>query len=361
MTLVAVPGRITFPDSNEVDTNSTGTAAPNTNSMNIANEYCGAIFIAPASLNLRKIGFYVLSTSSFLGTADARVETVSAGVPTGTPVGTGTVFVPAATTWFWVTMTVDAALTAGTRYYAGTKVTAVTSGSFVQNQSWNNCFNEALRGVPYAVSGTAPTLDDDAPILGLEDDTGAKILVRGMYPTVSGLDAESWSSSSNPDRRGLRFKLTFPARITGVQIWGDHDQNLTVILYDSDGATVLASTAFVAADRSTATDEFDTIPLTPTVLTKDTFYRLVVLPTTTTARNNLYATTVANAADLDCLQGGQNFHWTTANGAPANEASWTNTTTKRPLGMSMMFDQLDDGTGGTGGGLKLAGRAGLAG
>jgi hypothetical protein len=124
----------------------------------------------------------------------------------------------------------------------------------------------------------------------------------------------------------------------------------------------LDSYAFAAAVRSGAADEYDEFPFLATALLANTFYRVVLLPTTTGARNYLYSTSVNLAAELDFWPGGQNFHWTSVNGAPTAEADWAQTLTKRPLGWSLIFDQFDDAVaaaGGGGAGLMMIPGAGL--
>lgn len=347
MAMQSIIGGLTWPGSSTMDIAATGLTG-NLGTQNGLNDKCGAVFIAPSTVTVHKIGFYISTVTSFIGTADARIETVTAssGVPSETEVGTSTTFTPAASTWFWVTLTADASLTAGTAYWAGTKVTAFTSGSYTQFSTFNGALAETFTGIPYAAISTGTTLVDDTPIIALEDNAGNKVYVPGMYPSTNGGAAEeTWASTSNPDRRGLRFKLPFPARLVGVRIYGDHDSDLNLILYDSDGSTALVTLSVDASIRSGIAIEYNNYSITPTSLTANTFYRLVILPTTTNSRINFTTISVDAAADLDCWPGGQNFHFTSANGAPANEAAWTQTLTKRPIGFELIFDQFDDGTG----------------
>jgi len=319
----------------------------NTNAMNSLNEYGGCVFQLPAAVTVRKVGVYVTATSSFIGTASAGIETITdtTGNPSGTPVGTFGTFTPAATTFFWVTLGADASLSANTPYFAGSKVTAFTSGSYTQAVSYASAAFET--GYPYAFSGSS-TKADSACVIGLEDDSGNKIKIMGAAPATAAA-AETWASNSNPDRRGVRFQIAAPARLKGVAINGDHDQDMNVIFYASDGATA-TTMAYDGSIRSNTGQKISYFTITPTSLAKATWYRIVILPTTTTSGTGFYTATVATASDLDCWGPGQNFMFTTVNGTPTGNGDWTNTDTKAPIGFSLIFDQFDDGTGSGGSG-----------
>ena len=83
------------------------------------------------------------------------------------------------------------------------------------------------------------------------------------------------------------------------------------------------------------------------ILTANTYYRLVVKPTTA---NNITVVdyTFASVALMDAISGGQYCHKTERTDAGA----WTDTTTRRPW-MGFLIDQLDDGVGGSGGGMPI--------
>jgi len=325
--------------------NSIGTSFA-TNSMNSLNEYGGSVIRFSEAVTISEIGFNIASLSSFVGTAKIIIETIDPtnGDPSGTEVGTGTAFTPA-TGWTWLAMTANASLSANTYYFVGVKVTAYTSGSFVINSQHSY---DATTARPYQVAGSSSSTDNNWGTIGAKDASGNVLNMQNNGPMLTAGTAENWKSTDNPDRRGVRFKLPFPARLAGLAWVGDTDQNFSVILYDSNGTTALVTSTYDGDEQGSTGTRINTIPLTPTSLTKDVFYRLVILPTSTTANNWLYAFTVSAAADLDGWDGGQNFHWTQVNGAPSVEGDWTNTTTKRPLGFCLLFDQFGDDAGGGG-------------
>ena len=113
------------------------------------------------------------------------------------------------------------------------------------------------------------------------------------------------------------------------------------MLYDSNGTTALATKSISGGAMLTATANrahiwFDT----PQAILKDTYYRLVVKPTTANSVT-VYDNTLHSAAALDSLPGGQNAHLTTR----VDAGSWTDTTTRKPI-MGVLCDQFDDQTGG---------------
>lgn len=315
----------------------------NTNAMNALSEYAGCSFVAPVAATISSIGFNVASVSSFVGTADGRIETITAttGLPTGTEVGDGTDFTPTAG-WTTVTMTTNASLTAGTRYFVGSKITAYTSGSYTQDIQISSVMVNDI-GNPNVIFGPTPSRDDRFCLVRLRDSGGNNLFVRGMGPATAHTKYD-WSSSTNPNRRGVRFNLPFPVRFTGVVHWHEGNQDYDLILYDSDGTTAL-ETVTVDVSASLGATNYISVPFTPRTLNRDVWYRLIVLPGTTTASEGLLTVTVSEAEDLDSWPGGQNFHYTTVNGAPTAESDWTNTTTQHPMNFELIFNGFDDGAG----------------
>jgi hypothetical protein len=318
-----------------------------TNVMNVVNEYAGSVVRFNAAQTIHSIGFNITAISAFSGKAEIRIETISntTGLPTGTKVGTGTAFTPG-TGWTWVDMTVDASLSADTNYFVGTKITTYTSGSYTQGYNLNV---DTSPSRPYQLAGTTPGTASEFGVIGMKDASGNVLFNLGSAPMLTAPAAENFASNSNPDRRGVRFKFPFPTRLRGMQWVGDTDQDFSVILYDTNGTTALFTTTFDKDEVGQTGVRTVTIPLPATSITKDAFYRLVILPGSTTANNWFYAFTVGEAADLDGWAGGQNFHYTEVNGAPSVEGDWTNTTTKQAFGFTLLFDQFDDAAGGGGG------------
>lgn len=338
MGFVKLPGGLCWPPPIALD--NSGTLSFSTNTMNVNGEYAGVVFIPHKNVTVRKIIFKVDSVASFVGTAVARVEQVGTnGQPDGTEVGAGAEFTPAAG-WFRVTLAADAPLTAGTPYFIGTKITAYTSGSFVQ-RTGSSCFFNGFGGLPYTVFGTTPGKDDDPATIGIELADGTKYQGLGFLP-VDAVAWQAWRGDSIPDRRGLRFKFPFRCKIIGVWVHGQQARDQNVHLYGSDGVTKLQETFYEDGYHATSGAEWHFYGFNEHTLEANAYYRVVFEPTTTGGPDNVLArASFDQAGDMDCWPGGQDFHWTEVDGDPADESDWTNDQTKRPIGMALVIEQID--------------------
>ena len=177
----------------------------------------------------------------------------------------------------------------------------------------------------------------------------------------------AFNSGSNPNHLGARFQFEGPVRVNGAWIWCDLDGDADVYLVDAswDGTSgdALATASLDATLRGDVSNTMHFIEFTATVdLTANTFYRLVVVPTSVTNLSINYASLVS-ADQMAAQPLGADFHYTTANN-PNDDTDWTNynSGTFRVPFMGLFIDGLSDGAGGgSGGGLKIAGRGGLAG
>ncbi len=218
-------------------------------------------------------------------------------------------------------------------------------------------FGDDVGDFPYCMlnTGVSPafswaSINNCAPVLGLEYNDGSYEPIPGCYPCHA-FTATTFANSSTPDEIGLRFKLPFPFRLAGWWAWLDADGDFNVNLYDSDGVTKRAGTPF-AVDKDSRRAAAQDIQLHQFASTFDclanTFYRLVIEPSSAT-NLTINDFTVNAAAAMDAMDGGQNFHLTSAKN-PAAEGDWTNTTTRRPF-MGIGIKGLDDATGSSAGGL----------
>lgn len=165
------------------------------------------------------------------------------------------------------------------------------------------------------------------------------------------------ASSAATRQVGIRFELPFPARITGCTVAGDLDASITWRLYDSDGLTDLVNGGSGLAwdpdiPAAITTHGHWNIVFPNTIeLDANTTYRLVCENTSATA-NNFITFDVPSNAYLTTVAGGKEFYQTTATVAKASLSSlsdWTDDDNRRPM-FGLILDQIDDGTGGGGGG-----------
>jgi hypothetical protein len=191
-------------------------------------------------------------------------------------------------------------------------------------------------------------------VFALKYDDGTYEHVLGAVYPASALNGPSFNSGSTPDERGLKFKLPVPFKLRGCYFRAGLFANCDIVLYDSDGSTPLATVThdgdYQGFSSSYAQQNYVTFPSEVTGA-KDTYYRLVVKPTSV-SNVILYDFEVSAAAIMDAIEGGQNFHYTQRTDAGA----WTDTTTKRPF-ISLLVSAADDGAGGggTAGGLLIGG------
>jgi len=170
----------------------------------------------------------------------------------------------------------------------------------------------------------------------------------GIIP-ISDATTVAFNSTSDPDRRGAKFKFPLRCRLSGVMVKFDADTDTELILYDSDEYTVM--TGFPVTISSTkrsanTTGEFLITFLTKPELESNTFYRMVLLPKTST---NIVMSTLNTPDDSSILGSGNyvettSLSYTTFNGAPSSEShSWTDTVVKPQI--SFLIDGIDIGGG----------------
>jgi hypothetical protein len=208
--------------------------------------------------------------------------------------------------------------------------------------------------------GAGPTwakLTGSSPILAVEYSGGVYHPIVGATPANPG--SRSINTGSNPDEVALHFTLPAPIRCVGlgglftVPAGADWE----MILYDTDGNTVLGTTGTQDGNVVAGTGSNRQSALftgSPVSLSAGVAYRAALKPLTAT-NNVLGIQTVHTAAAMDQLPFGQTFQTSTRN----NGGSWTEVATERPH-IYLLADQIHDGSGSSGGGIRLAGGGGLA-
>ncbi len=333
-----VPGFLACPFS--------GTYALNT-TMDAAGELCGSVLEIPKTGNISKIGFRT-GTVTVSDTLKISLQTVdeATGRPTGTLIHAdayGTQAGLAANTTYWVSLQNDVAVTRGDIVAPVVEFNSYVAGNLRITRSIGN---SGFENFPYVFEyvGSVWTFSSSPPNFGIEYDDGVIEPINITLPAVLAL-TPSWDTNDNPDRRGLRFSVPYNCRLSGIfaLIYLPADANIEI--YDSDGTTIIPD-GTISMDANLAgsagAKPIVKILTTPIELTKDTFYRIVLHPTTGT-NINLYVLDVTNDGAneaMNAIDGGVNFHYTTCHGSPSVEGNWTQTATKRPL-IGIMIDQLE--------------------
>lgn len=268
-------------------------------------------------MTITRVGFRQATVTGTAPTYKASIQGVDgSGLPDGTILGGGspasTTFTPVSggnNTWQWKTLDNSIAVS------RGDWIAIVISHDSGTIDGSNNCSftptgaHLPTPGIPYCITNDAGSRSRQA---------SAAIFGYGTSTTPYGnplqsVIATAFNSSSNPNEKGNAFVIPVDfcasykvgsAPIHGTMAAGT---SYDVILYDSDGSTVLQSITIDTDKDASATSarrreiHFDESSLA--TLTAGTKYFLMLKPATTTGIV-LAGMTVAAAADMDAYVGG---------------------------------------------------------
>lgn len=210
-----------------------------------------------------------------------------------------------------------------------------------QSQSYQSYFN----GTSWTKSTTF------GPNLLLNYQTDGLVATPGSF-LCSAFDAATFNSSSTPDERANKIIPTVGLRVVGVIVRGDFDGECDIVLYDSDGSTVLASVSIDPDVRlSTAVNSYTLRFNTDVTLTANSAYYLSIKPTTTT-NVGWRGVTFFSSTDKNAIAGFSNICRSTRTDA----GSWTDDTSG-VVTVCLLCDGVE--TGGGSGGVPLIGTGGL--
>jgi hypothetical protein len=343
----------TVPWATEIPTNMAG-IFPTLASLTIdaSGEKVAWIIQAPKDGTIDQVEFRTGTTTTG-DDVDVRIETVDAatGDPTGTlwnsPTNTTNATVTIANgddnVWKTATLTAGAVVTKG--QLLAIVVVNGASGNIAIAASLDNISHQVK--FPYVSHYTASWAKQTAArnlVVAVRYSGGTYGYVPAAWPISVLSAATTFASNSTPDERGIKFSLPWPVQVCGFWAFVDLDPaDVTVKLYDSDGSTVLESLAIDKDQQVSAISRpshylFDTV----VNLSKDTDYRLTLLPGSTTSVS-IGHLTVNAAANWQAFPGGEDFHYTHRTDAGA----WTDVTTERPL-LGLLVSGFDDGAGGGG-------------
>lgn len=301
------------------------------------------IFPAPKTGNIRTLQFRVTAATAN-GDTDCRLESVSSRNPSGSLFGTNTNGALAqashAAGWKSVTMTADAAVTAGDELamvlVPSGGSTSVTFAVTIEGQAGPSGANYPYTGVSTSSSYSLNTASQFA-CFAVGYDDGSISFIPATWPS-SAENSHAFNSGSTPDEIGIVLTPPGPLRARGCYLSIDFDNAADIILYDTDGSTPLA-TVSPSNVRATSGGVHEFMFSSPVSLTASSTYRLAVKPGASNV--TLYSFDVNAAGLLDMMSGGQGIYWT----QQVNAGGWTETTTRRPL-MGLIIDGIDSGGGG---------------
>lgn len=310
--------------------------------MDAAGEKAGAVLMAPKTGSIRKIHVRI-GTAATPTDSDFRLETVdtSTGNPTGTLFGANTnVTVASAsiTASTWVAsgaLTEDASVTKGDVL----AIVVVPTGSPNFTLSYLNQVVQVTNGHVYTVgfAAAAWTKTGTVPVCALEYSDGSFAYTPFIAPAAS-FTTHTFNSGSTPDEHALKITLNAPVRVTGLWAAVDNDNAYDLVLYDSDGSTVLGTlTMGVNIDQGKGFPLLRAGLFTSSIqLSAGVAYYVSVKPGASNV--SAYSLVVNSAAILDQMSMGQNAHYASR----VDAGAWSATTTQRLLA-GLIIDGIDDG------------------
>ena len=342
--------------------------------IDAAEEHVAFVLPAPKTGTIKKIGWRITAVSSpvdFLVRVCVEMVADAVGVPVSTTYAGKTLFAAgsesaeltitsAAERFDAINGTTGVSVTKGDLLAITIRCISLTGGYIrVTGDQYNSVgyfFSQRLsapgNSYTYIYTGTGAVWY--TPVITIEYD-GEFVVTPFSMPVAAANSTITYNSGSNPDRRGLKFKMPYGFTLRGALLYGDFDGDFQVILYDSNEYTVMSGFP-INIDKDKRRDagnnglyiEFSTEP----VGVADTWYRIVVLPTSGT-NLSIYTCTPSDDGALlgmTAYPEGLNVAYTTRNGAPSSgDHAWTDAATAKPS-IAVVINQIDIPAGGGGGG-----------
>lgn len=358
--------------------NSAGPGSPSvvgnsSTTIDAVDEVYGYVLRAPKTGNLRAVQFLMDTvTTGATITIGAYAVDDTTGFPSDVPTALGTdsfITKAIATTDAndWVSsgnFTADVAVTKGQRL----AICFINPGASAGNMRFAAFIDFTSHDENYLVlyTGTWARTKSFQPILLLVYDDGSVAIPNGAQAlgtsSAVAFVETAIGTGSTPDVMGARFKVPGPLRVTGAWTWVEYDGDANIKLVTADwdgGSTGLLATATV--DSNCRVDLSDAIHVhefdVAVELAADTWYRLVVEPSSATTINVWYYA-VEDATVLGAQPLGVNWHLTTAKD-PNDNTDWTNydnaTDGFRVFLGGLLIDGVSDGAAAGGGGGPLIG------
>jgi hypothetical protein len=204
-------------------------------------------------------------------------------------------------------------------------------------------------GFPYTVDNAAagtPTITKLAPGIGLALSGVSGVPTKFCWP----MEAVPEEASVLDDLLiGNRITVRGKVRASGVHVWGHADTKTVINLYDTNGATILASAVWEPnLPNNNTVNQFKLSFSTSAEIGPGTYF----LGASATSISTIYIAPFTESIWREASPfGGKDVVYCRANDTtvPTNVNDWT-VYTDRQLFLGLMIDGVDDGTGGGGGG-----------
>lgn len=328
--------------------------------------------------SIAKIHF-TLGGTTLGSTLEVRIESVTNGRPSGTLLAANTnVTIAIADTddfkWKTAVLTAAASVTPGTlfavvfvyssgatpnmQFLVGPAFGTVTSGTFALR------LQDTGAGTWVGVANLFCWI--------VEMTTAGPVFYAGLLP-LGAQGSVAYNSGSSPNEKALKFQTKVPRRVIGAKVFtlntvagADFAISLWPASSSVDGDAL--GQAVIDGDMTysaTADGYYEVYFGAPVTLAKDTTYYLGLRADTV---NNITLAewdvdlngSVANAMNAFPIPADGLIHKASRAWAAGTAGAWTDDASMLPH-ILLIYDQLDDGAGtGGGGGMRLAGRGGLA-
>jgi hypothetical protein len=210
------------------------------------------------------------------------------------------------------------------------------------NVTFQAMTNDIQVNFPYSTAFTFTQNGRVFPLAIKYDDSTYADLGPAHIPVLASVVNGTFDTTTTPDEVGNRFTPLFTHKVNGCWVKSNRSQNFRVVLYDSDGTSVLTQTDEQALANVAANAKWNLyLPfLAEVTLDAGDTYRLVYKPTTTTPSVSYCGYEVSNNALFASTQEGITTYMTERTDA----GSWTDTNTKRILmGTRISAIQTDPG------------------
>lgn len=335
-----------------------GTLIGTNTTLDASGEYDGFVMVAKEDMTISHVGWRSgVATNS--PTVEIRIETVNTtdNLPSGTlwnrngtganpNVTSGTI---SSTVWNLHALTNSAVILKGEAFAVLIKWGGVATSSVQVHGASRGLLYASNVGLPYRVVNTGtPAASAIGAATSLVFALGSSSTTFYNIPQltpISSVSSTTLSSTGTFRAACLRFKVPFKCRVSGIA-FADASYALaddfSVGIYDDSGAELNNSlTAFDSSYRISAVPwvHLDN----KVVLSPDTWYRAVV-QADTTGGPSIYNFSISSTDYAGAVAGGPNLQLGTRDSGGA----WTNTATTIP-NIDILYDQLEDGVGGSGG------------
>lgn len=283
-------------------------------------------------------------------TLKVSLQALSAGVPDGTILGSGTAYgtitTPASATSYSVALSSPLSVTIGTSIAVVVEWDATAGDLGMASAIGEVCNN--FYTATYASGSYTIVSPGEVPLVGLKYSDGFH---GGSTWPMYNVAATTFNSGSSPNEIGIYIDAPVSLEAMGGTAYVNLTGAAELILYDADD-NAIRTVSMSPDNRWSATMGFHYHYFANQIMRRGEVYRLAVKPTTATDVLLMeYTFPAAMTGILNSLSGGANIYRTSRTGAGA----WTEVNYMRPV-ISLFSGGFDDGGiishPGMGGGFK---------